>query len=62
MFGRPLENIADVLPRLTTPVDEATYARWEDGTEPIPVNMLPELARALEFKSIKQLIPHIDDD
>ena len=55
-------NIEDVLPRLTTPIDEATYSRWENGTEPIPVDVLPELVRALEFASIKVMMPHIDDE
>ena len=53
-------NIADVLPRLKTPVDESTYDRWERGLEDIPVNMLPELAAALEFKTIKIMMPLVD--
>ena len=50
-------NIGDVLERLESPVDEATYDRWEEGTEPIPVNMLPAIAKALEVKKVASLLP-----
>lgn len=53
-------NIADILPRLTTPIDQATYDRWERGTEDIPVDMLPELARALKFATIKVMMPQME--
>ncbi|MCA9122189.1 MAG: hypothetical protein H6822_21080 [Planctomycetaceae bacterium] len=53
-------NIADVVSRMSTPVDEATYAAWEAGTENIPIDMLPELAKALGYKSMKQLLPTVD--
>ena len=52
-------NIVDILPRLKTPVDEATFDRWERGLEDIPVNMLPELMVALEFPLVYRLMPYV---
>ena len=50
-------NISDVLERLEPPVDEATYTRWEDGTEPIPVNMPPPIHKALELTKVGKILP-----
>ena len=50
-------NIRDVLERLDPPVDEETYDRWEDGPEPIPINMLPAIAKALGVKRVASLLP-----
>lgn len=50
-------NIADVLERLEPLVDEATYTRWEEGTELITVNMLPAIAKALELTKVAKILP-----
>ena len=50
-------NISNVLERLEPTVDEETYNRWEEGTEPIPVNMLPAIAKALELKKVGSFLP-----